>query len=69
MKIAEELGLKSISFPNISTGIYGFPKRQAAQVALNAVRYFKSSAKSIEKVLFVCFNEDNYEIYRELIEE
>jgi O-acetyl-ADP-ribose deacetylase (regulator of RNase III) len=69
LKIAEKLKLKSIAFPNISTGVYEYPKILAAQVALNTVRNFSSTAKNIEKVIFVCFEEDNFEIYRELMVE
>jgi O-acetyl-ADP-ribose deacetylase (regulator of RNase III) len=41
----------------------------AVDAIVNAARHFKPSAKSLEKVLFVCFDENNYEIYRELMEE
>jgi O-acetyl-ADP-ribose deacetylase (regulator of RNase III) len=63
LKLAEEHGLKTIAFPNISTGIYGYPKEEAAAVAVQAVRNFESDV--IEEVIFVCFDEENYSIYRE----
>jgi O-acetyl-ADP-ribose deacetylase len=67
LKIAEDLGVKTVAFPNISTGIYGYPKLPAALVAVEAVRKYQSSATKLEKVIFVCFDEENFEIYRELL--
>ncbi len=66
LKLAVEHDLKTIAFPNISTGIYHFPKELAAEIAIDAVRTFEQSEK-IEHVLFVCFDEENYSIYKELI--
>jgi O-acetyl-ADP-ribose deacetylase (regulator of RNase III) len=68
LKIADELGLKSVAFPNISTGVYGYPKQQAAIVAVEAVKGYGRLATQIEKVVFVCFDEENFDIYRELLE-
>lgn len=65
LKLAQEHGLKSIAFPNISTGIYRYPKDKAAEVAVNTVRSFESD--TIEEVIFVCFDEENYLIYEELL--
>jgi O-acetyl-ADP-ribose deacetylase (regulator of RNase III) len=65
LQLAEEHSVKSIAFPNISTGIYGFPKRQAASVAIDSVT--NTSATSIERLIFVCFNQENYELYNSLI--
>jgi O-acetyl-ADP-ribose deacetylase (regulator of RNase III) len=62
LKLAEEHQLKTISFPNISTGIYRFPKKGAAEIAIAAVQ--AHLAKSLEKVFFVCFDQENYEIYQ-----
>ena len=67
LKIAEDLGVKTIAFPNISTGIYGYPKLPAACVAVEAVRHYGESATKLEKVIFVCYDEENFEIYRELL--
>lgn len=66
LKLAESLGVKTIAFPNISTGIYKFPKELAGEIALNEVRKFYSD--SIEKVIFVCFDEENEEIYKKLLD-
>ena len=65
MEIAEECLLASIAFPNISTGIYRFPKEKAAQIALSEVKKFKT--KHIKKIIFVTFDDENYEIYKGLL--
>ena len=67
LKIAEELGVKSIAFPNISTGVYRFPKQRAAEIAVNAVKEYSSSKTGIERIIFVCFDEENYRIYSGLV--
>ncbi|NQY06037.1 MAG: macro domain-containing protein, partial [Flavobacteriaceae bacterium] len=61
-----ENGIKTIAFPNISTGIYKFPKELAAKVALKAIREFEKS-QELEEVIIICFEEDNYRIYQELM--
>jgi len=60
--------IKSIAFPNISTGIYGYPKDQAAQIAIAAVKSHQKSPRKLEDVIFCCFEKENYEIYSELLE-
>ncbi|WP_185246404.1 O-acetyl-ADP-ribose deacetylase [Chryseobacterium bernardetii] len=65
LKLAENLGVKTIAFPNISTGIYKFPKELAGEIAVHEVRKFNSDI--IEKVIFVCFDEENEEIYKKLL--
>ena len=67
LKLAESNSYKSIAFPNISTGIYKFPKEKAAIIALEVVR--SSEFKEIEKIVFVCFDEENFNIYRSMIRE
>lgn len=57
---------KTIAFPNISTGAYGFPKERAAKVAILAVREWCSYNTSIDEVEFVCYEDENYDIYQEL---
>ncbi|WP_438447093.1 O-acetyl-ADP-ribose deacetylase [Gorillibacterium sp. sgz5001074] len=68
LSLATEHKAKSIAFPNISTGIYRFPKQLAADIALQAVIEYLNAVGdkqvTIEKVYFVCFDEENYEIYR-----
>jgi len=67
LKLAVENNCKTIAIPNISTGIYGFPKEEAAVIAVRKVKAFLSSNESIEKVLFVCFDEENNKIYSRLL--
>ena len=62
--LAEEAGLKSVAFPNISTGIYGYPKDKAVLVALEAVRETLAETPGIERVVFVCFDEENFNLYQ-----
>jgi len=67
LKLAVENGVKTIAFPNISTGIYHFPKDRAAEIAIGTVNEFLSKHQQIDKVIFVCFDEENYEIYQSLL--
>lgn len=67
LKLAVENNIKSIAFPNISTGVYRFPKVRAAEIAVNTVKEFLEKNQSIEKVMFVCFDEENYRLYSKLI--
>ncbi|HEY9002524.1 MAG TPA: O-acetyl-ADP-ribose deacetylase [Mucilaginibacter sp.] len=69
LQLATENDVKIIAFPNISTGIYHFPKDKAAEIAIRTVKDFLSSNTKIEKVIFVCFDEENYRIYEKLLDE
>lgn len=51
---------KTIAFPNISTGIYGYPKDLAAKTAYGTIKEYLSANDEIEKVIFVCFDHENY---------
>jgi len=62
--LAEAAGLKSIAFPNISTGIYGYPKEKAAVVALETVRKTLDETPGVERVIFVCFDDENFDLYK-----
>ncbi len=65
-KLAKDNNLKKIAFPNISTGIYKFPKKRAAEIAIEiTLKYINKF--SIESVIFVCFEEENYSIYKNLL--
>jgi O-acetyl-ADP-ribose deacetylase (regulator of RNase III) len=66
LNLAVENGIKTIAFPNISTGIYHFPKDKAAEIAVKAVKDFERISE-IEKVLFVCFDDENYQIYKSIL--
>lgn len=61
---ADELNIRSIAFPAISTGIYGFPKRRAAQIAVDESHRYRGD---LEDVFFVCFDSETADIYRELL--
>ncbi len=65
LEIAVENNLKSIAFPNISTGVYRFPKDKAAETAINTVKEFLKVHPSIGKVIFTVFDEENYAVYKE----
>ncbi|RQO75468.1 O-acetyl-ADP-ribose deacetylase [Pedobacter sp. KBW06] len=65
LKLAFDHQLKTIAFPGISTGIYHFPKEKAAEIALKAVQDFENAA-AFDKIIFVCFDEESYEIYQKL---
>jgi O-acetyl-ADP-ribose deacetylase len=67
LEVAVENKIRSLAFPNISTGIYGFPKNRAAEIAVKEVNLFLSENNYIEKVFFAVFDEGNYIIYKELI--
>lgn len=67
LKLAIENQIRTISFPNISAGIYRFPKATAAKVAVETVSEFLASADTIEKVIFACFDTENYDIYRSYV--
>jgi O-acetyl-ADP-ribose deacetylase len=67
LKLAVENAVKTIAFPNISTGIYHFPKDKAAEIAIQTVDDFLSSHEQIEKVIFACYDEENYDIYKKLL--
>ncbi len=65
LEVAVENGVKTIAFPNISTGVYGFPKDKAADIAIKTVRTFLENHPEIEKVYFVAYDRKNYDIYKE----
>ncbi|PXY44645.1 O-acetyl-ADP-ribose deacetylase [Flavobacterium hydrophilum] len=66
LSLAVKNGIKTIAFPNISTGIYHFPKDKAAQIAVKAIKEFQRISE-LEKILFVCFDDENYQIYKEIL--
>ncbi len=67
LTIAYERGLKTIAFPCISTGVYRFPKEQAAKIAVTTVQECLQRMPEIERVVFVCFGDEDYRIYQELL--
>jgi O-acetyl-ADP-ribose deacetylase (regulator of RNase III) len=69
LKLAEKNKIKSIAFPNISTGIYKFPKKRAAEIAIHSARTYLLHSNYIENILFVCFEKENYLIYRDILSQ
>ncbi len=69
LKLAEENNCSSIAFPNISTGIYGFPKDKAARIAARTVQDYLQKTSNTESVIFVCFDDENYQLIQEALAE
>lgn len=67
LSLAEEKKCKTIAFPNISTGVYGYPKSEAAEIAVKTVKEFLETSKIIEIAYFVCFDNENLKIYKDLL--
>ena len=67
LKLAIKHNLSSIAFPNISTGVYGYPKKDAASIALKTVMDYLKQDTFISRVYFVCFDEENYQLYQTLV--
>ena len=65
LELAVSNNLKTIAFPNISTGVYRFPKDKAAKIAISEIKKFLPDNKSISKVVFVTFDKENFEIYQQ----
>lgn len=69
LRLAAERDARSIAFPAISTGAYGYPIEQAAAIAVAAVREAVTPATSLELVRFVCFSAADLAVYRRLLNE
>lgn len=69
LQLAVAKQLKTIAFPNISTGVYGYPKAAACKIALKTTSWFLDMHASIESVIFVCFDEENYKLYEKAMSE
>lgn len=67
LKLAEDYSCQSIAFPCISTGVYRFPKEQAAQIAINTVKQTAPQLKQIKEIIFVCFSQEDKAIYDKLL--
>ena len=63
LRLAVEHGIKTIAFPSISTGVYGYPVAQAAVIALNAIRQFLKAHDGLDEVRFVLFDDATYGAY------
>jgi O-acetyl-ADP-ribose deacetylase len=69
LALAKEKMIITVAFPSISTGIFGFPKDLAALIAVNETRRFLNINDLPEKVIFVTFDEDNYDMYMKLMDQ
>ncbi len=67
LQLAVENGIKTIAFPAISCGAYGYPVEEAAQIAEKTTREFLANADRLEKVIFVLWGDDIYEAYHRLL--
>lgn len=67
LEVALEEGVESIAFPNISTGIYSFPKEKAAEIALRETGTFLKKHPGIKEIIFCVFDQENYDIYNDLL--
>ena len=67
-EVAHQSGLKSIAFPAVSAGVYGYPMREAAIVALSAARTASTMYPELERIVFVQFNAGAQQVYREAAE-
>jgi len=67
LKLAVESKVKTVAFPAISTGVYRFPLERATKIAINEVKKFLDKNESLEKVIFVCFDEETYQVYNNIL--
>lgn len=67
LDLASNLGAVSIAFPCVSTGVYGFPRPDAAAVAVETVTGWVEKDTSLQRIVFVCFDEENLAIYTDLL--
>lgn len=68
LSLALEHALRSVAFPNISTGIYRYPKQEAGIIAVRTVKDFlKKHPRDFDRIIFVCFDDENYFIYQQLL--
>jgi O-acetyl-ADP-ribose deacetylase (regulator of RNase III) len=68
LKLAVENKIKSIAFPAISTGVYGFPVERATKIAIKTTRKFLEDNNQIEEIIFVCFDDKTYQAYNNFLE-
>ena len=67
LKLAVDNQIKTIAFPAISTGVYGFPLERATQIAIKTTADFLISDESIKKVIFICFDKKTYQTYENVL--
>lgn len=64
--LAKKYGLKSIAYPAISTGVYGYPIEEATQIAISVAKKFE---KDFEEIRFICFSQRDYDVYQRILAE
>jgi O-acetyl-ADP-ribose deacetylase (regulator of RNase III) len=69
LKLAVEKNVKSVAFPSISTGAYGFPIERAARIVFETVKRFVQEHPSLNEVRFVTFSKNDFDVYRQLFEQ
>jgi O-acetyl-ADP-ribose deacetylase (regulator of RNase III) len=67
LKLAADNNIKTIAFPSISTGVYRFPVERASKIAVKETKDFLEKNPSIEKIIFVCFDDKTYEEYERIL--
>jgi O-acetyl-ADP-ribose deacetylase (regulator of RNase III) len=68
IEVAGELDVRSIAFPGISTGVYGFPQERAAPIAIRTVKEAAEKGTSVESVTFCCFSDGDLALYQRLLD-
>jgi len=69
LALAKETDVRTIAFPSISTGAYGFPMDRAARIAVREIKKFLEQTSSMEKVLLVCFGQSAFDIHQKAASE
>jgi O-acetyl-ADP-ribose deacetylase (regulator of RNase III) len=69
LELAERQGIRTIAFPSISTGIYGYPIDLAARIAITTVRSSVAQSRTIERVIFCCFSAADLQVYKRTLVE
>lgn len=67
LALAKQNGIQSVAFPAISTGVYGYPKKEAARIAVTTVRQAEAEFADDFTVIFCCFDDESAKIYEELL--
>jgi O-acetyl-ADP-ribose deacetylase (regulator of RNase III) len=67
LELAEAYQVRTLAFPNISTGVYGYPKTEAAQISLSTVNRWIAEHDFPQHVIFVVFDQENWEIYHNML--
>lgn len=69
LEIAVANGITSVAFPSISTGIYGYPIREASEIAIHEVKRFMSTKTNLQRVIFCCFTDRDLQVYLALLSQ